>query len=94
MHVISRKKLQEFVARMAIPSDPFDAWYHLVAKNYFPNFAALRKTFNSVDSVKQYFVFNICGNNYRIVAAIHFNRQRIYIREVLTHNAYDHWRAK
>ena len=94
MHVISRKKLQDFVDRMGIPSEPFDAWYHLVAKNDFPNFAALRKTFNSVDSVKHFFVFNISGNSYRIVAAIHFNKQRIYIREVLTHNKYDHWRAE
>lgn len=92
MHVISRKKLQEFIARMAIPSDPFDAWYHLVAKNDFPHFAALRKAFNSVDSVGNFFVFNICGNHYRIVAAIHFNKQRIYIREVFTHNEYDKWR--
>ena len=29
---------------------------------------------------------------HRIVAAIHFNRQKLYIRDILTHEQYDHWR--
>jgi mRNA interferase HigB len=34
-------------------------------------------------------VFNIGGNKYRLVAAIHYNRARIYIRAILTHRHYD-----
>ncbi|MBP1468305.1 type II toxin-antitoxin system HigB family toxin [Candidatus Chloroploca sp. M-50] len=34
-------------------------------------------------------VFNIGGNNVRLIAAIHYNRQKIYIRAVLTHDDYD-----
>jgi HigB_toxin, RelE-like toxic component of a toxin-antitoxin system len=32
---------------------------------------------------------NISGNNYRLIAAIHYNRRKIYIRNVLTHAEYD-----
>ncbi|MBA2593602.1 MAG: type II toxin-antitoxin system HigB family toxin [Gammaproteobacteria bacterium] len=34
-------------------------------------------------------VFNIGGNNYRLVAAVHFNTQKMYVRQVLTHDDYD-----
>ena len=34
-------------------------------------------------------VFNIGGNKYRLVASVHFNRGKVYIRHVLTHAEYD-----
>ena len=34
-------------------------------------------------------MFNIGGNKYRLIAAIHYNRQKVYIRSVLTHTDYD-----
>jgi len=34
-------------------------------------------------------VFNIGGNKYRLVAVIHFNAQKLFIRQVLTHAEYD-----
>ncbi|WP_370566955.1 type II toxin-antitoxin system HigB family toxin [Dolichospermum sp. LEGE 00246] len=34
-------------------------------------------------------VFNIGGNKVRLIAAIHYNRKKIYIRAVLTHPEYD-----
>jgi len=39
-------------------------------------------------------VFNIAGNKYRLIVAIHYNRKKIYIRHVLTHAEYSrgHWR--
>jgi len=39
-------------------------------------------------------VFNIGGNKYRLIAAIHFNRGKVYIRDVLTHAEYDKERWK
>ena len=56
----------------------------------FASFAALKRTFGSVDKVGQMTVFNLGGNKFRLVAAIHFNRRRIYVRHVLTHTDYDH----
>jgi len=34
-------------------------------------------------------VFNIGGNKARLIAAIHYNRGKVYIRAVLTHAEYD-----
>jgi mRNA interferase HigB len=59
--------------------------------NDFSNFAHLRETFPSADQVGKLTVFNIGGNKVRI-AAIHYNRRKIYIRAVLTHAEYDEQR--
>ncbi|WP_229214946.1 type II toxin-antitoxin system HigB family toxin [Dyadobacter bucti] len=54
------------------------------------NFSDVRKTFNSVDSVGNgLFVFNISGNNCRLVARIFFRKRTLYIRFVGTHQEYD-----
>jgi mRNA interferase HigB len=37
-------------------------------------------------------VFDISGNRYRLISAIHFNKQMLFGRDVLTHKAYDQWR--
>lgn len=46
-------------------------------------------TFPGVDRVGKFTVFNIGGNKVRLIAAIHYNTGKIYIRHVLTHNEYD-----
>jgi len=54
-------------------------------KSRFLNFAQLRQTFPHADQVENFTVFNIGGNKVRRVAAVHYNRNKIYIRHVLTH---------
>jgi mRNA interferase HigB len=49
----------------------------------------LREIFPSADRVGKLTVFNIGGNKVRLIAAIHYNRQKIYIRAVLAHSEYD-----
>lgn len=45
--------------------------------------------YRSADAVGRWTVFNIRGNTYRLIVTIHYNRQKIYIRHVLTHAEYD-----
>ena len=94
MRVISRKALQDFAEDNRLDSAPFDAWFRIVTKADFPHFAALRATFGSVDTAGEYFIFDIGGNKYRIIAAIHFNTQKLYVRHVLTHAEYEKWKAR
>jgi mRNA interferase HigB len=55
----------------------------------FRNFDELRATFPSADAVDDLIVFNLGGNKYRLIASIHFNHSKVYIRHVLTHREYD-----
>ncbi len=54
------------------------------------NFPDIRATFNSVDSVgNQHYVFNIKGNDFRLIVVIQFKHGYVYIRFVGTHAEYD-----
>lgn len=89
MHIISRKALQTFWAEHADAESALQRWYKIVDQTEFHNFADLRRTFPSADAVGELVVFNIGGNKYRLIAAIHFNRGKVYVRHVLTHEEYD-----
>ena len=67
------------------------AWYRIVRGSGFVSFAEVRRAFNSADYVPPYVVFDVAGNHFRVVTVIHFNRQKLYIREVFTHAEYDRW---
>ena len=95
MHVISRKALQEFWQQHPDSRTALDAWFRILETNQFDGFGRLRQVFPSADKAGDLYVFNIGGNKYRLIAAIHFNRQKVYIRHILTHGEYDKgkWKA-
>ena len=89
MHVISRKRLNEFAERHPDARTSLAHWFGLMRRGLFSNFIELRDTFPSADQVGKLTVFNIGGNKVRLIAAIHYNRQKVYVRSVLTHTKYD-----
>jgi len=89
MHVISRKSLRNFWDRFPDSEQPLRRWYKIVTATNFSSFAELRHAFPSADQVGDLTVFNIGGNKYRLVASIHFNCHKVYVRHVLTHADYD-----
>ena len=94
MHVITRKRLNEFAERCPETNKALADWYRLMKQNDFDSIAEVRAIFPSADKVGKLTVFNIGGNKVRLIAAIHYNRKKIYIRAVLTHKEYDegNWR--
>ena len=66
----------------------------MVKRHHFTSFANLRAHFPSADQVGKLTVFNIGGNKVRLIAAIHYNRRKLYIRAVLTHAEYDQGKWK
>lgn len=89
MHVISRKKLKEAAARHADLEGPLDAWFRIAKKAEWKSPADVRKTFSSADAVGKWTVFNIKGNQYRLITEINYGFERVYVRHVLTHAEYD-----
>ena len=80
--------MNEFVARHPETHSALEHWYREMKRRHFASFAALRSLFPTADQVGKLTVFNIGGNRGRLVAAIHYNRRRVYIRAVLTHAEY------
>lgn len=89
MHIISRKALRQFWDQHPDSQTALERWFKVVRQTEFRGFADLRATFPAADKVDDWIVFNIGGNKYRLVASVHFNRGKVYIRHVLTHSEYD-----
>lgn len=92
MRVISHKKLKDFFetpgredSRVAL-----ERWYDIVQQAEWRKLSDIREDFPATDYVgSQQYVFNIRGNNYRLVVVIKFTIRRAYIRFVGTHSEYD-----
>ena len=91
VHVISEKALREFWQKHADAKDPLRSWLTAAKRAKWRNLSEVRQTFNSADVAGIYTIFNIKGNAYRLITAIHYNRQKVYIRHVFTHAEYDRW---
>ncbi|MEY2832551.1 MAG: hypothetical protein RLZZ574_1809 [Cyanobacteriota bacterium] len=89
MHLITRKTLRTFWQQHPGSKTALERWSQIIERNNFDSFTQLRATFPNADLVGKLTVFNIGGNKYRLIAAIHFNRHKVYIRHILTHAEYD-----
>ena len=90
MRIVTYKRIKDFSEKHADEETPLNFWYHTVTAKNWDNLNDIRKDFNSVDYVGNHrFVFNIKGNDYRLVAIISFNAKKVYIRFIGTHSEYD-----
>lgn len=91
MHVISKHALAAFWFKHPTARVPLEAWYRLVKTSTYFSFMEIKRTFSSVGYVPPFVVFDVGGNNFWVIGAVHYDRQKLYIREVLTHAEYDRW---
>ncbi len=92
MKIVSHRKIREFYeanghedSRVAL-----ERWYDAAERAEWKNLSDIKVDFSTVDYVgNQHYVFNIRGNNYRLVVVIKFTIGYIYIRFIGTHAEYD-----
>ncbi len=95
MRVVTPKKLREFSTRNTQARIPLLNWYEIVRKAEWKNLSDVKRDFNSVDYVgNNRYVFNIKGNEYRIIVIIIFISKKVYIRFIGKHCDYDKIDAK
>ena len=90
MRVISPKLLRAFWSIHPDARGPLNRWRKIVQTCVWKSFADVKPDFGSADQYKQFVIFDIGGNKFRLIAAIHYNTGRVFIRHVLTHAEYDH----
>ena len=92
MRIISRKTLRLFweKAEYADAEQPLKAWFREASSADWASPAAIKAAFGTASIVaNNRVVFNIGGNKYRIIAAVHYRGQRIFVRFIGTHAEYD-----
>lgn len=94
MKIISKARLKEFWEIQQRAKKPLEDWDTITSQAQWKNFSDLGRIFPSADQVtvksgKTVVAFNIGGNKYRLIAAIHYNKQMVYILDIMTHADYD-----
>lgn len=89
MRVISRKTLREFWEKHTDCEEQFKAWFRETEKATWGNINKLKKEYPSASIVNDKIVFNIKGNNYRLIVKMNFEYQISWIKFIGTHVEYD-----
>ncbi len=90
MVIISHKAIREFTTEHPKLLPALERWYNITSIADWSDFSEMKKQFNSVDAVGDgLFVFNIKGNDCRLIARIIFKTRTVFIRFIGTHKQYD-----
>jgi mRNA interferase HigB len=92
MRIIAVGTLRNFWGRPGRrdAEQPLRAWVHVVKSADWSKPTDVKRTFGSADILRNgRAIFDIGGNKYRLIAAIHYRGKRVYIRFIGTHRKYD-----
>jgi mRNA interferase HigB len=94
VRVIAKRRLMELAAKHGDCTDQIFDWYKVARRSEWHSLAEVRESFRHADSVGDKTVFNIKGNDYRLIVHIRYRTGTIYVKELLTHAEYDAGRWK
>lgn len=90
MRIVTFAKIKTFTNKYADADIALRDWYFKTKRSDWNNLNDAKQTFNSVDYIgNNRYVFNIKGNDYRLVAIIIFASKKVYIRFIGTHSEYN-----
>jgi len=89
LRIISKKRLREFWEKHPDSKEPLLFWHGVTRKAHWRSLADTRRDFPHADLYSCCTIFNIKGNDYRLIAKIFYGHQKVFIRQVLTHRDYD-----
>ena len=89
MHLISIRNLQADAKKYPDAIASINSWYATVKKSQWKNLEEVRQIYRDAEAVGDFTVFNIKGNNYRLIVGIDYENQTIYYKYFLTHSEYD-----
>jgi len=90
MRIVAKRALREFWEQFPETQEPLLAWYREVEKEDWDGPAKVKEKYRSASIIKgSRVVFNIKGNDYRLVVKVNYPYRMIYIRFVGTHAEYD-----
>jgi mRNA interferase HigB len=101
MRVIKPSTLIRWAERHPAAAPSVLRWFEITRKASWKSLTEIRRDFPQTDMVKveslrPVFVFNIAGNNFRLIAAVHFNTGRVFLLDFLSHAEYSKevWKKK
>ena len=90
MNVVTARRLKAFWTKHPSAKAPLSAWLKIATRADWSDGHAVREDFRSADIVSDNrVVFDIGGNNYRLVVRISYTFKQVLVKFVGTHAEYD-----
>ena len=90
MRIIAKRTLRDFWNRHPKANGPLEAWHQEVARADWATPSAVKAQFRSASVLQgNRVVFNIAGNQYRVIVKVNYPYRVVYIRFIGTHTDYD-----
>jgi mRNA interferase HigB len=94
VNVIALRKLREFWRKHPESETALRAWYKRLRKSKVENFNQLQEFFSTADYADPYTIFDVAGNNYRVIVLVVYRGNVAFIKRVFTHREYDDWDSR
>lgn len=101
MRIVTRPFLKQMASEFPQAASWLNAFLATASKAKWTSIEDVRATYRHADAVtvrsrRTVIVLNVAGRKYRLIVAIHFNRQTIFTLRFLTHAEYskDHWKSE
>jgi len=93
IHLIKKQTIEDYIIKNARSKPSFEIWYSILKRSDWREPNEIISTFNSADILGESsnrVVFNIGGNNYRMICQYHFgiNKVHLFIKWIGTHAEY------
>jgi len=89
VNIVSKRKLLNIYKVHSHAQGALLRWYYIVRKAKWTSWKELQNDFPSADKVGDRVIFNVKGNNYRLIVIVRFFNRHIYLRWFGTHAAYN-----
>ena len=94
MRVVTPRRLKDYAEKEPMSKIPLLHWYEVVKSAEWKNICDIRRDFRTVDYAGDHrYVFDIKGNNYRLVSIVIMAPSKLYIRFIGTHAEYNKMKA-
>lgn len=101
LRLIKRSTLRHYASRFPKADRALNDWARLVISGKWQSLVETRRMFPHADQVKvksgrTVTIFNVCGNDFRLITAIHYDRKKVFVLNFLTHAEYsrEHWKTR
>lgn len=101
MRITTETKIRDYVRKHPNAKASLSNWITLTKESTWKNIQEIRAIFPHADLVtvasgRTVIIFNISGNNHRLITALHFNTRMAFILKILTHAQYDknNWKSE
>jgi mRNA interferase HigB len=88
VRIIAKTRLMDLARAQGDCAEQVRIWHNIARKAKWGSLADVRQTFRHADVVGDKTVFNIKGNDYRLIVHISYRTGRIYITDLITHDEY------